>query len=319
MRELFPEIEPYHSFRLKVSDLHELYVEEAGNPNGEPVVFLHGGPGGGFSPKHRRLVDPAFYRIILFDQRGSGQSTPHACLEENTTWHLVDDMETIRKTLGIEKWLVFGGSWGSTLGLAYAETHPEAVTGLILRGIFLCRSEEIQWFYQEGCSFIYPDRWERYLAPIPPEERHDLVSAYYRRLTSEDPAVRLEAAKAWSGWEGSALKLVPDEDVILDFEDDHKAVAIARIECHYFMNRIFLESENQLLANAHRVRHIPTWIVHGRYDAVCPLKNAWDLSRALPEARFHIIPDAGHAFDEPGIKQALLQAVEDFKQLRVAV
>ena len=319
MRELFPEIEPYHSFRLKVSDLHELYVEEAGNPNGEPVVFLHGGPGGGFSPKHRRLFDPAFYRIILFDQRGSGQSTPHACLEENTTWHLVDDMETIRKTLGIEKWLVFGGSWGSTLGLAYAETHPEAVTGLILRGIFLCRSEEIQWFYQEGCSFIYPDRWERYLAPIPPEERHDLVSAYYRRLTSEDPAVRLEAAKAWSGWEGSALKLVPDEDVILDFEDDHKAVAIARIECHYFMNRIFLESENQLLANAHRVRHIPTWIVHGRYDAVCPLKNAWDLSRALPEARFHIIPDAGHAFDEPGIKQALLQAVEDFKQLRVAV
>jgi proline iminopeptidase len=310
---LFPEIEPYRTFRLKVSEIHDLYVEEVGNPDGIPAVFLHGGPGGGIAPDHRRLFDPEKYRIILFDQRGSGQSTPHACLDENTTWDLVADIENIRQHLSIEKWLVFGGSWGSTLGLAYAETHPEAVSGLVLRGIFLCRPEEIRWFYQEGCSWIYPDLWEEFLRPVPESERHDMVKSYYRLLTSPDERVRLEAAKAWSIWEGSTCRLVPDRKTISSFEEDEKALAMARIECHYFVNNSFFTEEDQLLKNVHRIRHIPTWIVHGRYDVVCPSKNAWDLHRAFPEAKLHIIPDAGHAFNEPGILTSLLEATECFK------
>jgi proline iminopeptidase len=313
MKTLFPVIEPYRTFYFPVSDIHELYVEEAGNPDGIPVVFLHGGPGGGISPNHRRLFNPKAYRIILFDQRGSGLSKPHASLKENTTWDLVSDLEELRKHLNIEKWLVFGGSWGSTLALAYAETHPESVSGLILRGIFLCRPEEIRWFYQEGCHWLFPDRWEEYLKPVPEAERHNMVQAYYRLLTSENEEIRINAAKAWSKWEGSTCKLIPDEDVISFFEDAQKALAMARIECHYFVNNAFFE-ENQLLNNIQKIRHIPTWIIHGRYDAICPVKNAWDLHQAFPEAKLQIIPNAGHAYDEPGILTALIEATEAFQK-----
>jgi proline iminopeptidase len=317
MRTLYPEIQPYNSFYLPVSGEHLLYVEEVGNLDGQPALFLHGGPGGGISPKHRRLFDPGQYRIILFDQRGSGQSTPHASLEQNTTWDLVADMEILRQQLNIERWLVFGGSWGSTLALAYAETHPERVTALILRGIFLCRPEEIRWFYQEGTSWLYPDFWEDYIRPIPPEKRQELVKAYYEQLTSADEGIRLQAAKAWSRWEGATCKLIPDPTLINHFEEPAHALAMARIECHYFINHCWLEP-NQLLNNAHRIRHIPTWIIHGRYDVVCPARNAWDLHQALPEAHFQLIPDAGHAFDEPGILQALLDATDACRQVRIA-
>ncbi len=313
MWTLFPEIEPYNIFRLKVSDLHELYVEEAGNPDGCPVVFFHGGPGGGISENHRRLFDPDFYRIVLFDQRGSGKSIPHAELRENTTWDLVADIERIREFLGIEKWLVFGGSWGSTLSLTYAETHPERVTGLVLRGIFLCRPEEFRWFYQEGCSWLFPEEWQLYLEPVPENERHDLMGAYYRLLTSDDEATRLRAAKAWSRWEGATCHLIPDTETVDHFEDPHHALAMARIECHYFMNNCFFTEDDQLLRNVDRIRHIPTWIVHGRYDVICPAKNAFDLNQAFPEAHCHIVPDAGHAFNEPGILDALIGATEEFK------
>ncbi len=271
---------------------------------------MHGGPGGGFSPTHRRLFDPAKYRIILFDQRGAGKSTPHASLENNTTWDLVADLEVLRKHLKIDRWLVFGGSWGSTLALAYAETHPEQVTGLILRGIFLCRQEEIKWFYQGGVDLIYPDLWEEYIKPIPVEKRHKMVEAYYELLDGPDEKARLQAAKAWSVWEGSTVKLIPNADVISSFEDDLKALAMARIECHYFIHNCWFE-EDQLIKNASRIRHIPTWIVHGRYDVVCPVKNAWDLHKVFPEAKLQIIQDAGHAFDEPGILSALLNAANE--------
>ncbi len=313
---LFTSIEPYNQFRLKVSDLHELYVEESGNPDGIPVVFLHGGPGGGCIPQHRQQFNPQAYRIILFDQRGAGRSTPHAELRENTTWDLVDDIERIRTHLQIEKWLVFGGSWGSTLALAYAQSHPQSVTGLILRGIFLCRPEEIQWFYQEGCSWIFPDLWEHYVAPIPPEKRHDMVTAYYESLTSKDEILRLSAAKAWSGWEGATCKLIPNQQTITSFEEAHHALAMARIECHYFYNNCFFTKPNQLLADVDRMRHIPTWIVHGRYDVVCPVKNAWDLHQAFPEAKLTIVPNAGHAFNEPGILHALIDATEQFREMQ---
>lgn len=312
MRTLFPTIEPYKTYHLQVSDGHSLYVEEAGNPDGLPVVFLHGGPGGGISDKHRCLFDPAAYRIILFDQRGAGKSLPHASLEANTTWDLVSDIETLRRHVNVDRWLVFGGSWGSTLGLAYAETHPEAVSGLILRGIFLCRPEEIRWFYQEGCSWIYPDLWEKYLAPVPSEHRDEMVKAYYELLTHPDEAVRLNAARAWSGWEGGTCHLIPDAQTVDDFEEARHALAMARIECHYFIHDAFMEPD-QLLRDAHRIRHIPTWIVHGRYDVICPVKNAWDLHRQLPDASLEIISDAGHAFNEPGIMDALIRATEAFK------
>lgn len=305
-------VDAYASYRLKVSELHELYIEESGKPDGVPVVFLHGGPGGGFSDKHRDLFDPEFYRAILFDQRGAGKSTPHACLEDNTTWDLVSDMEAIRQKLGIERWLVFGGSWGSTLALAYAQTHPNRVSGLILRGVFLCTPEELQWFYQSGCHWIFPDRWEAYEAQIPKDEQTDMIRAYYKRLTSPDSKIALAAAKAWSGWEGATCKLIPDDDVVSAFEEDHHALAMARIECHYFVNNAFLEPD-QLLDNAQKLASIPTWIIHGRYDVICPVKNAWELAKRMPHAKLQIIPDAGHAFNEPGIQAALLQALADFK------
>jgi proline iminopeptidase len=315
MRSFYPEIEPYRSGRLKVSGLHEIYYEESGNPAGKPVVFVHGGPGGGSGAWHRRFFDPASYRIVLFDQRGCGRSTPHSCLEENTTWHLVADMERIRETLGIEQWVVFGGSWGSTLALAYAETHPDRVKGLVLRGIFLLRPLELRWFYQEGCSLIYPDAWEGYLAPIPPTERGDMIAAYHRRFTSTDAAVRREATRAWSMWEAATSKLLPDPAFVESFGEDRFADAFARIECHYFMNGGFFTHPDQLLDDASRIRHIPGVIVQGRYDVVCPMTSAWELHRRWPEAELKVVPDAGHAASEPGIVHQLVEATDRFRAL----
>ncbi len=310
---LFSEIEPYHAFHLRVSDLHEIYVEECGNPQGQPVLFVHGGPGAGISARHRRLFDPQHFRIILFDQRGAGQSRPHAELRENTTWDLVADIERLRAHLKIDKWLIFGGSWGSTLALVYAETHPRAVSHLVLRGIFLCRKSEIEWFYQGGAHWIFPEVWAKYLQPIPVEERGDLVKAFYRRLTSADEKTRLDAVKAWSGWEESTVHLHPDPETFLKFTGDAKAISLARIECHFFTHGCWFRSDNQIIEDVGRIRHIPTVIVHGRYDVVCPVKNAFDLHAAFPEARLEVIPDAGHAFDEPGTLRALMAAVEAFK------
>jgi proline iminopeptidase len=314
MKTLYPAIEPYDQGRLPVSPVHTLYYEQCGNPEGQPVVFLHGGPGGGINPDYRRFFDPAAYRIVLFDQRGSGQSTPHASLEENTTWRLVEDIETLRAHLRIEDWHVFGGSWGSTLALAYAEMYPGRVRSLTLRGIFLCRPKEIRWFYQEGASWIFPDVWAEYEKVIPEGERADYVSAYYRRLTSEDEAVRLEAARAWSVWEGSTSKLMFDYAMIEKFADPVFALAFARIECHYFMNNAFFPTENYLIENVGKIRHIPAVIVQGRYDVVCPIRSAWELHRAWPEADFRVIPDAGHSATEPGIVHALVDATDGFKE-----
>jgi proline iminopeptidase len=314
MKTLYPEIEPFETGRLKVSSIHELYYEQVGNPTGKPAVFLHGGPGGGISPDYRRYFDPEIYRVVLFDQRGSGKSTPHASLEDNTTWHLVADIERLRGHLNIRHWQVFGGSWGSTLALAYAETHPDRVRELLLRGIFLCRKKEIRWFYQEGASAIFPDVWEEYLKVIPENERADLVSAYYRRLTSEDEALRVEAARAWSIWEGSTSKLLFDPSSIEKFADPEFALAFARIECHYFMNNAFFDSDNYLIERVGRIRAIPSVIVQGRYDVVCPMMSAWELHRAWPEAELQIIPDAGHSISEPGIIDALVNATDRFGQ-----
>jgi len=304
---LYPDIRPYVQHSLAVEPPHVLHVEECGNPDGIPVLFVHGGPGAGCEPYHRRFFDPGLYRIILFDQRGCGRSTPHAELDGNTTQALVADMEAIREHLALERWMLFGGSWGSTLGLAYAETYPERVLGLILRGIFLCRPHEIRWFYQEGASRLFPDYWEAYLEPIPAAERSDLVRAYYRRLTSDDEVARMAAAKAWSLWEGRTASLLPREEVVNHFADPFTALSLARIECHYFMHDSFLEPD-QLLRDAHRLAGIPGIIVHGRYDAICPLENAWQLARAWPDAELQIIPDAGHAASEPGIVDALVRA-----------
>jgi proline iminopeptidase len=312
MRQPYPPITPYNSGSLPVSALHTIYYEECGNPAGQPIVFLHGGPGGGLMPLYRQMFDPQRYRIVLFDQRGCGKSTPHAELRENTTWDLVSDIEKIRVHLGLDRWLVFGGSWGSTLSLAYAQTHPERCLGLILRGIFLLRRQEIQWFYQAGASHLFPDAWEAYLQPIPPEERDDLVSAYYKRLTSDDLATRLEAAKAWSVWEGSTSKLLLDPSIQAHFSAAEFADAFARIECHYFTNGGFFEYDDQLLRNCDRIRHLPTVIVQGRYDVVCPMRSAWDLHRVFPEAELVVIPDAGHSMTEPGIMTALLDATDRF-------
>jgi proline iminopeptidase len=309
----YPEIEPFKTGRLRVSDLHDLYYEEVGNPKGKPVLFIHGGPGGGTEPSHRRYFDPKAFRVILFDQRGCGQSTPHAELRENTTWDLVKDIEKLRETLGIEQWTVFGGSWGSTLALLYAETHPQRVSALVLRGIFLCRKKEINWFYQEGASHVFPDVWDHYLKPIPPEERGDMVSAFYKRLTGPDRDVRIRAAKAWSVWEGSTSRLIMDPQMIEGFGDDEFAEAFARIECHYFINGIWMRHENQILEDVHKIRHIPCEIIHGRYDVVCPVENAWDLHKAWPESRLHIIPDAGHSAKEAGILTKLIEAMERLK------
>lgn len=313
MKTLYPEIEPFETGMLKVSDIHEIYYERVGNPQGIPVVFLHGGPGGGLIPMYRQFFDPKAFHVILFDQRGSGKSTPHAELEENTTLDLIKDIETLREKFGIEKWYVFGGSWGSTLSLAYGETHPERTSGLILRGIFLTRKKELDWFYQYGASEIFPDFWERYRDEIPEDERGDMMSAYYKRLTSDDKEVRLSAARAWSVWEGSTSKLYPNKDLMDHWEGEEEALALARIECHYFMNNSFFPTENFLIDNVDRIRHIPTVIVQGRYDVVCPSVSAWELHRAFPEADLQIIPDAGHSISENGITSALVGAMDKIR------
>ncbi|MDE3032764.1 MAG: prolyl aminopeptidase [Acidobacteriota bacterium] len=308
---LYPAVEPFATHRLKVSELHEVYVEESGNPQGKPVVFLHGGPGGGTSAKHRRFFDPARYRIVLFDQRGCGQSAPYAEVRENTTWDLVADMERIREHLGIARWMVFGGSWGATLGLAYAEAHRARVTELILRGVFLLRQREVDWLYQEGASRIFPDAWEPYRDAIPEAERRDFLRAYAKRLLSEDPAVNLPAARAWSIWEGASSKLLPDADFVATYGQDDTTLAFARIECHYFLNRGWLD-EGQLLRDAPRLGGLPGAIIQGRYDMVCPIESAWALSQAWPEADLVIVPDAGHSATEPGISRALVAATDRF-------
>ena len=312
MREFYPEIEAYHTGTLQVSELHTLYYEESGNPLGKPVVFIHGGPGGGVDPSMRRYFDPKVWRVILFDQRGCGKSTPFSELKDNTTWDLVSDIEKIRTELKIEKWAVFGGSWGSTLALAYAISYPEKVNALILRGIFLLREKEIRWFYQEGASYIFPDAWGKYLEPIPEDERHDLVNAFYKRLTSPDKEVRSKAAKAWSVWEGSTSKLYTDPRFVERFAGDEFADAFARIECHYFVNKGFFKEDGWLLKNIDKIRHIPAWIVQGRYDVVCPATSAWELHQAWPESKLFIIHDAGHSASEPGIKSKLIEATDYF-------
>jgi proline iminopeptidase len=309
---LYPTIEPYQSGYLAVSPLHQLYFEQCGNPQGIPVLFVHGGPGGGCEPMSRRYFDPETYRIILFDQRGAGHSRPLAELTDNTTPHLIADIERLREHLRLERWLVFGGSWGSTLGLAYAEAHPERVTGLILRGIFLCRPSEIQWFYQAGAHHIFPDLWERYLAPIPEHERHDLVGAYYRRLTSDDREAQLAAAKAWSAWEAGTSKLFISQELLDRFEHPDFALAFARIECHYFIHDSFL-APDQLLRDVQKIRHLPGVIIQGRYDIVCPARSAWDLHCAWPEAELHLVPDAGHSATEVGIAAKLIEATDGFR------
>jgi proline iminopeptidase len=309
MRTMYPEIEPYRSYRLRVDPRHTLYVEECGNPDGLPVIFLHGGPGAGLSPYHRRFFDPARYRIVLFDQRGAGRSTPFADLTDNTTWHLVDDIEAIREHCGIERWVVFGGSWGSTLALSYAQKHPERVLGLVLRGIFLCRPEEVRWYYEEGgASWILPEKWQRYAAAIPPEERDHMLDAYWQRLTSEDETVRLAAAQAWGAWEGGGITLEESPETEASFASPEVALSLARIEAHYFRNHAFLEP-GQLLRDVEKLRHIPTTIIHGRYDIICPVKNACDLAAAWPEADLHIVL-AGHAASEPAIVDRLVEATD---------
>ncbi|WP_049622028.1 prolyl aminopeptidase [Frateuria defendens] len=312
-RELYPPIEPYGRGFLAVSPLHTLYYEQSGNPHGKPVVFLHGGPGGGTNPRCRQFFDPAVYRIVLFDQRGCGLSKPHAELRENTTWDLVADIERLRGHLGLDRWQVFGGSWGSTLALAYAQTHPDRVTELVLRGIFMLRRWELEWFYQKGCDALYPDAWEAYLAAIPEAERGDLISAYHRRLTSPDPAVRLAAAQAWSVWEAATSYLYQDPAHIVASGEDEFALAFARIECHYFVHGGFFEHDDQLLRNVARIRRIPAVIVQGRYDVVCPMRSAWDLHRAWPEADLRIVQDAGHSAFEPGNLHELVEATDRFR------
>ncbi len=311
-RGLYPQIEPYRSGHLRVSALHEIYFEECGNPRGKPALFVHGGPGAGGDATPRRFFDPARYRIVLFDQRGCGRSRPHAELRENTTQHLVADIERLREELGIARWLVFGGSWGSTLALVYAEQFPERVSELVLRGIFMLRPAELRWFYQHGASEIFPDRWEDYLRPIPAGERDDLLAAYHRRLTGDDPDVAREAARAWSVWEGATSHLFESEQTVARFGADAFALALSRIEAHYFVNGGFLDSPQQILRDVGRIRHIAGVIVQGRYDVVCPMVSAWDLHRAWPEAEFRLVPDAGHSAFEPGITHELVSATDRF-------
>ena len=314
MSDLYPHLEPYVNHTIEVDPPHKLHVEECGNPSGIPVVFLHGGPGSGCEAYHRRFFNPDKYRIILFDQRGCGRSSPHAELEGNNTQALVADIELIREKLGIDKWVVFGGSWGSTLGLVYAETHPERVSGLILRGIFLCRPSEIQWFYQEGASRIFPDYWQDYLKPIPGADHVDLLQAYYRHLTSNNEVERMAAAKAWSLWEGRCATLKPSQSVVDHFGDPFTALSLARIECHYFVNNSFLE-EDQILRDAHKLHDIPGVIVQGRYDMVCPIESAWDLHQVWPQAELKIIDDAGHSASETGTRSALVDATDKMAAL----
>jgi proline iminopeptidase len=315
LRDLFPKTKPYRSGYLKVSKLHTIYFEECGNPLGKPLVFLHGGPGGGIEPFYHRYFDPKKWRIVLHDQRGCGKSTPFSELRENTTWNLVADIEKLREHLGIDRWVVFGGSWGSTLSLAYAETHPDRCRALVLRGIFLLRRSELLWFYQQGASELFPDAWEHYLAPIPSRERGNMMKAYYKRLTDSNRRVRQKAARAWSIWEGSTSKLFFDPALVKKFGGGRFADAFARIEAHYFVNRGFMEPDDQLLRDVRQIRKIPGVIVQGRYDVVCPIRSAWDLHRAWPEARLVIVPNAGHSMTEPGIRSALIEETERFARL----
>ncbi len=310
-RSLYPPIEPFETGMLDVGDGHSIYWERCGTKGAKPAVFLHGGPGSGCSPKQRQQFDPELYDVLLFDQRGCGRSKPYASLENNTTWHLVGDMEKLREMCGHERWLVFGGSWGSTLALSYAQTHPERVTELVLRGIFLCRQNELDWLYKHGASELYPEEWERFVGHIPEDERHDLVDAYTKRLTSDDPAVQLAAAKAWSRWEGMTVTLLPDPEMLEEFTEDTHAVPIGRIENHYFVNRCWLD-EGQLLANAGRLKGIPGIIVQGRHDCCTPPSAAWDLKKAWPEVELQIVPDGGHLFTEPGITDGLVRASDRF-------
>ena len=310
MYELYKKIKPYNTFNLKVSNIHEIFVEESGNPNGKPVIFLHGGPGGGIEPIYRQYFNPKKWRIIIFDQRGCGKSTPHAELLENTTWDLVNDIEKIRKFLKIKTWTVFGGSWGSTLSLAYSIMHPNKCTEIILRGIFLLRKKEIDWFYQEGCSLIYPDAWEKYIEPIPKIERTNMVKAYYKRLTSNNKLKRITAAKAWSIWEASTSKLIQTNKALHSFNDDNVAEAFARIECHYFINKGFFKSEDWIFKNLYKIKDKKIEIVQGRYDVVCPMISAWELHKRLPDAGFHIIQDSGHSMLEDGIRKKLIEITD---------
>ena len=324
-RNLYPEIEPYDSGLLAVGNGHQIYYEQSGNPKGKPAVYIHGGPGGGCNGGQRRVFDPNKYRIILFDQRGCGRSLPFASLENNTTWDLVADMERLREHLGIQQWQVCGGSWGSTLSMAYAQTHPQQVSELILRGIFTLRKSELDWYYQAGNSSdnpsnqssggaasIFPDEWEKFVQPIPPTERQDMITAYYSRLTGDDKQQQLEAARAWSIWEGSTINLLQKPEQIAHFGSDQFAIAFARIECHYFINKGFFQTDNWLIDHAHLLEDIPTVIIQGRYDVCTPMQTAWDLHKALPNAPFIIVPDAGHAFDEPGIADALVNTTDNF-------
>jgi len=315
---LYPPVRPYRRGWLRVSRRHEIYFEECGNPKGKPAVFLHGGPGGGTTPAMRRFFNPRRYRIVLFDQRGCGKSRPHASLIENTTWDLVADIERLRRHLGISQWQVFGGSWGSTLALAYAQRHPRRVTELVLRGIFLVRRSELEWFYQDplGAGALFPDRWEEFVAPIPERERRDMMGAYYRRLTSRSAGVRTRAARAWSVWEAATSYLRAKESDISRFREPEFAAAFARIECHYFVNKGFLKREDQLLRGVDRIRHIPAVIVQGRYDVVCPMRSAWALHRAWPEARLQVTPDAGHSAFEPGNARALVAATDAYARVK---
>ncbi|CNL74290.1 prolyl aminopeptidase [Yersinia aleksiciae] len=315
LRGLYPAYEPYDSGLLDTGDGHQIYWELCGNPDGKPAVFIHGGPGGGIAPYHRQLFNPTKYKVLLFDQRGCGRSTPHASLENNTTWHLVEDIERLRKMAGVDKWLLFGGSWGSTLALAYGETHPERVSEMVLRGIFTLRKKELHWYYQEGASRFFPDKWQRILSILSPEEQGDVTAAYRKRLTSPDKAVQLEAAKIWSLWEGETVTLLPTKSSASFGEDDF-ALAFARIENHYFTHLGFLDNDNQLLDNVTRIRHIPAVIIHGRYDMACQPQNAWDLAQAWPEAELHIVEGAGHSFDEPGILHQLILATDKFARKR---
>ena len=314
MTPLFPEIKPYNRHELPVDDLHTLYLDESGNPDGIPILFVHGGPGAGCGRYDRRFFDPQKYRIILFDQRGAGRSTPHAELQNNTTQDLIEDIEKVRSHLNIQKWALFGGSWGSTLSLLYAQAYPENVIGLILRGIFLCRKKDLDWFYQEGASRVFPDYWQDYLQVIPEEKRDQLMLAYYEKLTGDNELAKMAAAKAWSLWEGRCATLRPHQDVIDTFSKPHLALSLARIEAHYFVNDAFINA-NQILDNADKLAGIPGTIVHGRYDTICPLDNAYELQARWPGSELHIIRDAGHSAQEPGITDALVKATNDLAVL----
>jgi len=311
---LYPPIEPFAHHSFQVDQQHTLCVEESGNPQGTPILFVHGGPGGGCSPIHRQFFNPSDYRIVLFDQRGCGKSRPHACLTNNTTAHLIEDIEKIRRHLKIEKWVLFGGSWGSTLSLLYAQTYPERVLGLILRGIFLCRNQDVQWFYQQGANQFFPEFWKDFIAPVAPEKRHDMIGAYHEILTSDNEILRMRAAEAWSIWEGRTSTLKTSPDLVSHFGDPHHALAMARIECHYFKHESFIE-ENQILNNIHIIKDIPTTIIQGRYDMVCPVNQAIELANSLPQAKLIVSSYAGHSAFELELCQALVDTTDSYSEL----